>query len=46
MNVPSQQPDGQLQKEHNIQTQITTDNKQDKMKQTQPKQTNKNYLNN
>jgi hypothetical protein len=28
--VPSQQPDGQLQKQHNVQTQITTDNEQDK----------------
>ena len=27
--VPSQQPDGQLQKEHNVQTQITDENKQD-----------------
>jgi len=27
--MPSQQPDGQLQKQHNIQTQITRDNKQD-----------------
>jgi hypothetical protein len=28
-NVPSQQPDGQLQKPHTIQTPITKDNKQD-----------------
>jgi hypothetical protein len=27
--VPSLQPDGQLQKQHNIQTQITADNEQD-----------------
>jgi len=27
--MPSQQPDGQLQKQHNIQTQITRNNKQD-----------------
>jgi hypothetical protein len=35
INVPSQQPDGQLQKQHNIQTQITMDKEQDKIKQTQ-----------
>lgn len=27
--MPNQQPDGQLQKQHNVQTQITRDNKQD-----------------
>lgn len=27
--MPSQQPDGQLQKQYNIQTQVTRDNKQD-----------------
>jgi hypothetical protein len=27
--MPRQQPDGQLQKQHNIQTQITRGNKQD-----------------
>jgi len=27
--MPSQQPDDQLQKQHNIQTQITRNNKQD-----------------
>jgi hypothetical protein len=25
MNVPSEQPDGQLQKQHNVETQITKD---------------------
>lgn len=29
INVPSQQPDSQLQKQHNTETQITNDNKQD-----------------
>jgi accessory gene regulator protein AgrB len=33
--VLSQQPRGQYQKERNIQTQITKDNKQDKQKPTQ-----------
>jgi hypothetical protein len=28
INVPSQQPDGQLHKQHNTQTQITTDSEQ------------------
>jgi uncharacterized phage protein gp47/JayE len=31
INVPSQQPDGQLQKQHNKQTQITMDMEQDKI---------------
>jgi hypothetical protein len=31
INVPSQQPDGQLQKQHNKQTQITMDKQQDKI---------------
>jgi hypothetical protein len=31
INVPSQQPDGQLQKQHNIQTQITMDKEQNKI---------------
>jgi hypothetical protein len=29
INVPSQQPDGKLQKLHNVQTQVTQNNKQD-----------------
>jgi hypothetical protein len=29
INVTSQQPDGQLQRQHNMETQITQDNKQD-----------------
>jgi hypothetical protein len=33
--MPSQQPDGQLQEQHNIQTQITMDKEQDKIKQKQ-----------
>ena len=41
INVSNQQPEGQLHKQHNIQTQITTDNIQNKIIQTQPKQTNK-----
>ena len=32
INVPNQQPEGQLHKQHNIQTQITTDNIQNKNK--------------
>ena len=31
-NVPSQQPDSQLQKQHNIETEITKDNKEDTYK--------------
>ena len=45
INVPSQQPDGQLQKQHNTQTQITTNNKQDTIEINTTKthkQTNKN----
>jgi hypothetical protein len=48
INVPSQQPDGQLQKQHNKQTQITMDKEQDKKTNT-TKQINKQtitYLNN
>jgi hypothetical protein len=41
INVPSQQPDGQLQKKHNKQTQITMDKEQDKIKQTQQNKINK-----
>ena len=40
INVPNQQPDGQLQKQHNIQTQITKDNKQD-INETNTTKTNK-----
>ena len=43
VNVPSQQPDGQLHKQHNVQTQITTDNKQDTNKRNKQR---KEYLNN
>jgi hypothetical protein len=38
VNVPSQQADGQLHKQHNVQTQITTDNKQDTNKTNTNKQ--------
>jgi hypothetical protein len=44
INVPSQQPDGQLHKQHNIQTQITTDNKQD-TNETDTTKTNKQIKN-
>jgi hypothetical protein len=41
--VPNQQPEGQLHKQHNIQTQITTNNAQDTKETdtTKNKQTNK-----
>lgn len=47
INVPSQQSDGQLQKQHNVQTQQWTMNRT-QMKQTQQKQTKKikEYINN
>jgi hypothetical protein len=41
ISVPNQQPDGQLQKQHNKQTQITMDNKQDKNKTNTTKQISK-----
>ena len=40
INVPNQQPEGQLQKQHNVETQITTDNIQNKNK-TNTTKTNK-----
>jgi len=38
INVPSKQPDGQLQKQHKMQTRITEDNKEETY-QTHTKQT-------
>ena len=44
--MPSQQPDGQLQKQHNIQTQITMDKEQNKINKHNKtnKQTNNDLL--
>jgi hypothetical protein len=41
--VPSQQPDGQLQKQHNIQTPVTEHNKRDS-NETVTDKTNKNTV--
>jgi len=45
INVPSQLPDGQLQKQHHIQTQITKVNEQD-TRDTGTDKTKRGYLNN